>query len=160
MKNILVLCTGNSARSILAETLFNFYAQGRVQAHSAGSRPAGKVHPLALSVLQKKNCDLTNVRSKSWDEFAEPDAPLMDIVITVCDSAAAETCPIWPGSPVRTHWGLPDPAAIQDPDQALRAFEATAKALEKSILAFFEAGGAQADNAETKLILERTKPHL
>ncbi|WP_019960251.1 arsenate reductase ArsC [Woodsholea maritima] len=160
MKNILILCTGNSARSILAETLFNFYAQGRIRAYSAGSRPAGKVHRLALSVLQKKNCDLTNVRSKSWDEFALPDAPQMDIVITVCDSAASEACPIWPGSPVRTHWGLPDPAAIEDPDQGAIAFETTAKALETSIRAFFEAGGAEANHQDTKLILERTKPQL
>ena len=118
--NILVLCTGNSARSILLEALFNRLGKGRATAYSAGSNPTGAVHPQSLKLLGGKGFDLSAARSKSWDEFAEPGAPEMDIVITVCASAAGETCPIWPsttpGKPVRAHWGVDDPAAADEPD--------------------------------------------
>lgn len=114
--NILVLCTGNSARSILLESLINSQGAGRLQAFSAGSAPAGKVHPQSLTLLAEQGHDISSARSKSWDEFAAPDAPKMDMVITVCGSAAAETCPIWPGTPVRAHWGVEDPAAATEAD--------------------------------------------
>lgn len=114
--NILVLCTGNSARSILLETLINSLSAGRLQAYSAGSAPAGNVHPQSLKLLLEHGHDTSLARSKSWDEFATSDAPKMDMVITVCGSAAAETCPIWPGAPVRAHWGVEDPAAAAEPD--------------------------------------------
>lgn len=114
--NILVLCTGNSARSILLESIFNTEGAGRVRAFSAGSQPFGKVHPQSLVLLGKEGHDTSNARSKSWDEFGAEDAPEMDMVITVCGSAAEETCPIWPGAPVRAHWGVEDPAAAEEPD--------------------------------------------
>jgi len=114
--NILVLCTGNSARSILLEALINSLSAGRLQAYSAGSDPAGNVHPQSLKLLSEHGHDTSLARSKSWDEFATSDAPKMDMVITVCGSAAAETCPMWPGAPVRAHWGVEDPAAAAEPD--------------------------------------------
>lgn len=115
--NILALCTGNSARSILLEALLNSLGHGRVTAWSAGSHPAEAVHPQALRLLRDHGHDVARARAKSWDEFADPDAPVMDAVITVCDAAAAETCPFWPGAPVRSHWGLPDPAALPEAAQ-------------------------------------------
>lgn len=111
--NILVLCTGNSARSILLESILNNLGKGRVRAYSAGSQPAGQVHPQSIVLLGEKGMDVSDARSKSWDEFALPDAPVMDAVITVCGSAAGETCPMWPGAPIRAHWGVEDPAAAQ-----------------------------------------------
>ncbi len=114
--NILVLCTGNSARSILLESIFNTEGAGRVRAFSAGSQPSGKVHPQSLILLGNEGHDTSNARSKSWDEFGVEDAPQMDMVITVCGSAAEETCPIWPGAPVRAHWGVEDPAAASEPE--------------------------------------------
>lgn len=114
--NILVLCTGNSARSILLESILNHASQGRVTAYSAGSQPAGKVHPQSLVLLGKKGHDTSGARSKSWDEFGAADAPQMDAVITVCGSAAGETCPMWPGAPVRAHWGVEDPAKAEEAD--------------------------------------------
>ncbi len=114
--NILVLCTGNSARSILLEHIFNTAAPGRVTAYSAGSKPSGKVHPQSLTLLGELGIDTSAARSKSWDEFAAPGAPEMDIVITVCGSAAGETCPMWPGAPLRSHWGVEDPAAAPPSD--------------------------------------------
>jgi len=114
--NILVLCTGNSARSILLESILNTLGAGRVHAFSAGSQPTGRVHPQSLRLLEELGHDTRDARSKSWDEFATPDAPEMDIVITVCGSAAHETCPVWPGAPIRAHWGVEDPAAAQEPD--------------------------------------------
>jgi protein-tyrosine-phosphatase len=114
--NVLVLCTGNSARSILLESILNTKSTGRIKAYSAGSQPAGQVHPQSLKLLAAKGHDIRQARSKSWDEFAGPDAPEMDMVITVCGSAAAETCPIWPGAPVRAHWGVEDPAAADQRD--------------------------------------------
>ena len=114
--NILVLCTGNSARSILLESLLNHRSDGRITAYSAGSRPSGKVHPQSLIVLAREGYETDNLSSQSWDIYAEPGAPEMDAVITVCGSAAGETCPIWPGAPVRAHWGVEDPAAAAEAD--------------------------------------------
>ncbi|SLN53959.1 arsenate reductase ArsC [Roseisalinus antarcticus] len=128
-RNVLVLCTGNSARSILGEVLFRDATAGRFRGYSAGSQPKEAPHPDALRLLAEKGHDTTGLASKSWDVFAAPDAPRMDIVITVCDSAASETCPYWPGAPVRAHWGLPDPAGVTDPAARARAFAETYRAL-------------------------------
>lgn len=135
--NTLFLCTGNSARSILAEALLNREGAGRFRAFSAGSQPTGRPHPLALALLQQEGYDTRAARSKSWDEFAGPAAPKMDFIFTVCDSAAQETCPIWPGHPASAHWGLPDPAAAQggEAERAL-AFADTYRRLRARILAF------------------------
>ena len=118
--NVLFLCTGNSARSILAEAYLNMAGKGRLQAYSAGSKPGGAVNPFALELLERNGVPAEGVRSKSWDEFAAPGAPQMDIVITVCDSAAAEPCPFWPGQPATAHWGVPDPAAVVGTDEQKR----------------------------------------
>ncbi len=114
--NILVLCTGNSARSILLESILTHKSDGRITGFSAGSTPSGKVHPQSLILLAEKGYPTDGLRSKSWDEFGTDDAPQMDIVITVCGSAAAEECPYWPGAPIRVHWGVEDPAAAAEPD--------------------------------------------
>ena len=135
--HVLVLCTGNSARSILGEALFNHLGKGRVRAFSAGSKPSGAVNPLALETLEKHGIPLPEeVRSKSWDEFAVPGAPQIDYIFTVCASAAGETCPIWPGHPTTAHWGIADPAHVE-PIQARReAFDQSFLSLEKRIKAF------------------------
>ncbi|MHA6289034.1 arsenate reductase ArsC [Maricaulis sp. CAU 1757] len=139
MLDILILCTGNSARSILAEALFNAHAGGRLRAHSAGSDPTGTPHPLALDLLARRGHDTRGLSSKSWDRFAAPDAPRLDAVITVCDHAAGQVCPIWTGAPVSAHWGLPDPAAETDPEAARAAFAATYDALDTRITRFLDA---------------------
>src|SRR5882672_9031686 len=113
MKLVLFLCTGNSARSILAEAYLNQASRGRFRAYSAGSKPAGRVNPFAIELLQKGRLPTVGLRSKSWDEFARPGAPQIDFIFTLCDSAAAEGCPLWPGHPLTAHWGVPDPAAVQ-----------------------------------------------
>src|SRR5262249_31584467 len=129
--NVLFLCTGNSARSILAESLMNHWGKGRFRGFSAGSFPKGTVHPLALDLLPRLGLRTEGLRSRSWDEFAEPDAPQMDFVITVCDQAAGETCPVWPGHPVAAHWGVPDPAAASGRESERRqAFQDAFDALE------------------------------
>ncbi|MEM7520251.1 MAG: arsenate reductase ArsC [Pseudomonadota bacterium] len=124
--NILVLCTGNSARSILLESLLNHLSDGRVTAYSAGSQPAGRVNPHALTLLQAEGHDTHAFRSKSWDEFGLGDAPVMDAVVTVCGSAAEETCPMWPGAPLTAHWGVEDPAAAPEAEAPAAFAEAYA----------------------------------
>ena len=145
--NVLFLCTGNSARSILAEAVLNREGQGRFRAYSAGSRPAGQPNPFAISLLQRNGFDTGFARSKSWDEFATPDAPKLDFVFTVCDNAAAEECPYWPGQPVSAHWGLPDPAAVQGSDAVKAvAFAETYRAMTRRIQAFTALPFATLDN--------------
>ncbi len=118
--NVLFLCTGNSARSVLAESILNHMGNGRFRAYSAGSHPAGRVHPFALELLAEQRFPTQGLRSKSWDEFAAPGAPPMDFVFTVCDKAAGEVCPVWPGQPMTAHWGIPDPAAVRGGDREAR----------------------------------------
>lgn len=131
---VLFVCTGNSARSILAEGMLNHLGQGRFRAHSAGSHPRGEVHPLALATLERLRMPASGFRSKNWDEFALPDAPRLDFIFTVCDNAAGEVCPVWPGKPVSAHWGMPDPAAVQGNDERkLAAFMETALLLRHRI---------------------------
>ena len=132
--NVLFLCTGNSARSILAEAYLNSAGRGRFRAYSAGSKPGGRVNPYALELLERTRIDTVGLRSKSWDEFAQPAAPKMDFVFTVCDNAAAEPCPYWPGQPITAHWGVPDPAAVEGNDEDKRkAFRSTLSALSARI---------------------------
>jgi protein-tyrosine-phosphatase len=133
----LFLCTGNSARSIMAESILNRQGLGRFEAHSAGSHPAGCVHPMALELLGRYNYPTVQLRSKSWDEFARPGAPPLDFVFTVCDNAAGEVCPIWPGQPMTAHWGVEDPAAFVGPDdKRLRVFRDVYFQLERRIQIF------------------------
>jgi arsenate reductase len=135
--NVLFLCTGNSARSILAESLLNHWGQGRFRGFSAGSFPKGTVHPRALALLRSLELPTEGLRSKSWDEFATPGAPVMDFVFTVCDQAAGETCPLWPGQPITAHWGMPDPAAVETSDvEQAQAFRDTFRALENRLKIF------------------------
>ncbi len=132
--DVLFLCTGNSARSILAEALLDHRGAPRFRAHSAGSAPKGAVHPLALEVLRAHGHATAHLRSKSWNEFASEGAPALDLVVTVCDNAAGETCPIWPGHPLTTHWGMDDPAAVEGPEaERLAAFRQTYAVLAERI---------------------------
>jgi arsenate reductase (thioredoxin) len=132
--NVLFLCTGNSARSILAESLLNARGRGKFRAFSAGSFPKGRVHPMAVELLHRMNLPTENLRSKSWEEFAAAGAPPMDLIFTVCDNAAGEVCPIWPGAPMTAHWGIADPAAVHgsDAEKAL-AFRKAVGELESRI---------------------------
>ena len=132
--NVLFLCTGNSARSIIAEALLNHFGGDRMRAFSAGSAPSAKVNPLVLEYLSASGVVTEGARSKSWDEFALPNAPQMDLVVTVCDRAASEVCPIWPGAPAKAHWSAPDPAAfMHDPEQARRVIREVAELMRRRI---------------------------
>lgn len=135
--NVLFLCTGNSARSILAEAILDRLGKQRFNSYSAGSRPSGEPHPQALKLLGSLNYDTTRFRSKSWDEFAKPCAPNLDFVFTVCDNAAGEVCPVWPGQPVSAHWGVPDPAAVEGSEAEIAAaFAETYRLMNNRISAF------------------------
>lgn len=153
--NVLFLCTGNSARSILGESLMNHWGAGRFRGYSAGSHPKGAVHPIALALLQHLKLPTENLRSKSWDEFAAPHGPPLHFVFTVCDNAAGEVCPYWPGQPISAHWGLPDPAAAtgSEHDQWL-AFRSTLNALENRIKAFTSLPLASIDRLKLKQQLD------
>ena len=149
--NILILCTGNSARSILAEALMNNHGAGRFVAYSAGSFPKGEVHPQAIALLKSLGYSTEGFRSKSWDEFATPGAPALDFVITVCDNAAGEVCPIWPGRPITAHWGVPDPAAVEGTAAEIAlAFAEAYRTLENRITLFANLTLASLDKLSLK----------
>ena len=155
--NILFLCTGNSARSILAEGLANHLSAGRLRAYSAGSQPMGRVNPLALDTLRELGCATDGMSSKSWDVFATPDAPPMDFVVTVCDSAAGEACPYWPGAPMTAHWGFPDPSHVEGDEEARRhAFARTAQAITQRLRLFLSLPMEKLD----KLSLQHQLHHI
>ena len=149
--NVLFLCTGNSARSIIGESLINHWGRGQFRGYSAGSHPKGVVHPLALRLLDKMNLPVHDLRSKSWDEFAGVGAPALDFVFTVCDDAAGEACPAWPGQPMTAHWGIPDPAAVDgaEVDKSL-AFSVAFKSLEARIKVFTSLPIASLDRIKLK----------
>lgn len=137
IRNVLFICTGNSARSIIAEGMLNVMGRGRFAAYSAGSHPKGSVHPLALRQLERLGIDGSAFRSKAWDEFARPDSPPMQFVFTVCDQAAGEACPVWPGQPMTAHWGMPDPAAVEGSDEVReKAFVDTAATMKRRLELF------------------------
>ena len=137
--NVLFLCTGNSARSILAESLVNHWGRGKFCGFSAGSFPKGQVHPMAVELLQRMNLPTQGLRSKSWDEFAAPGAPPLDFIVTVCDNAAGEVCPVWPGKPMTAHWGIADPAAVSGTDaENVLAFKKALNELETRIKSLTE----------------------
>lgn len=154
--NILILCTGNSARSIMAEALFNVLGKGRFKAFSAGSHPTGKVHPLAMEQCEKIGYPVANLRSKSWDDFAAPGAPKMDFIITVCDRAAGEVCPVWPGTPIYAHWGFEDPAAAQGTDEEKRkAFQLIFRYINNRVQLFANLPLASLDKLAIKSEIDR-----
>lgn len=135
--NVLILCTGNSARSLIGEALINFHGRGHFRGFSAGSQPKGEPHPLALEILKRHNLPTGELRSKSWEEFSGPDAPALDFVFTVCDNAANEACPIWPGQPMTAHWGMPDPAAVEGSEyERIQAFREAFLMLDNRIKIF------------------------
>lgn len=149
--NVLFLCTGNSARSIIAEALLNRAGKGLFRAYSAGSQPKGEVHPYTLDLLRSLNYDVSDARSKSWVEFSADGAPQMDFVFTVCDSAAAESCPIWPGHPITAHWGVPDPAAAEGSESEKRlAFAEAHRMLGNRVNAFVSLPLASLDRLTTE----------
>jgi protein-tyrosine-phosphatase len=150
--NVLFLCTGNSARSILAESLLNHWGKGRFRGYSAGSFPKGQVHPISIALLKQVNLPTEGLRSKSWDEFATPGAPPLDFIFTVCDNAAGEVCPVWPGTPMTAHWGIEDPAAIEGTDaEKWAAFRKALLELENRIKVFIHLPVATLD----KIALQR-----
>ncbi|HXS39385.1 MAG TPA: arsenate reductase ArsC [Stellaceae bacterium] len=154
--NLLFLCTGNSARSIMAETLLRRWGGDKFHAFSAGSHPKGTVHPYALDLLQSLRLPIDGLRSKSWSEFARHGAPEMDFIITVCDQAAGEVCPIWPGQPMTAHWGVPDPAAVEGPEEAQRdAFRAALRQLDNRTKLFTSLPIAALDRMALKHALDR-----
>ena len=154
--NVLFLCTGNSARSIMAEAIFNQKGRPNFRAHSAGSHPSGQVRPEALRQLESAHLPTSGLRSKSWDEFAKPDALRLDFVFTVCDNAANEVCPVWPGQPMTAHWGVPDPAAVQGTDeQKQRAFRDAFFLLDRRISLFLSLPIASLDDLALQHELNR-----
>ncbi|MBF0098597.1 MAG: arsenate reductase ArsC [Magnetococcales bacterium] len=156
--NVLFLCTHNSARSILAEALLNHLGAGRIRGYSAGSHPGGQVHPLALAVLQEWGLPTESLRSKNWDEFATPDAPPMQLVVTVCDQAAGEMCPIWPGGPLKAHWGVEEPGALaadMTDEAALAVFRRVGHKLRRRIVRFLELPLAEMDVAKLRTALNQ-----
>jgi arsenate reductase len=154
--NVLFLCTGNSARSILAEAIMNRKGKPTFSAYSAGSFPTGKVRPEALKLLESAHIPTAGLRSKNWDEFARPDAPKLDFVFTVCDNAAKEVCPIWPGQPMTAHWGVPDPAAVTGtPDQVEKAYRDAMFMLDRRISLFLNLPLRSLDNLAIKKEIDK-----
>jgi len=154
--NVLFLCTGNSARSILSEAILNKIGKGKFVAYSAGSMPKGEVNPHAIALLQRLGIETADFRSKSWDEFAKPDAPKMDFVFTVCDNAANEVCPVWPGQPMTAHWGVPDPAAAEGSEtQIAHAFRDAYTALQRRIELFVNLPVRSLDRMSLKTHLDQ-----
>jgi arsenate reductase len=152
---VLFLCTGNSARSLFGEVLINHWGRGRFRGYSAGSRPTGRVHPLTLALLEQVHMPSEGLRSKDWGEFAQPGAPAMDFVFTVCDQAAAEPCPLWPGQPMTAHWGVADPAAVEgDEPTRMRAFRRAYRELEHRIKIFVSLPIAGLDRLKLQRRLE------
>jgi len=153
--NVLFLCTGNSARSVLAESVLNHWGQGRFRGYSAGSFPKGQVHPVSIALLNQRGLPTAGLRSKSWDEFAAPGSPAIDFVFTVCDNAAGEACPIWPGHPMTAHWGVEDPAAVEGTEEAKwTAFRRALRELEARIKLFINLPVASLDRMTLQSRLE------
>lgn len=153
--NVLFLCTGNSARSILAEAILNHAGKGRFRAFSAGSHPGGRVNPFATELLKERGLEVADLRSKSWDEFAAAGAPHIDFIITVCDNAAGEVCPVWPGKPMTAHWGIEDPAAVEGSDEAKRkAFQKAFTEMNRRVSLFINLPLAKLDNMAIKRELD------
>ncbi len=154
--NVLFLCTGNSARSVLAEAILNHAGNGRFRAFSAGSHPAGKVNPWAIELLKRQGLEVADLRSKSWDEFAAPGAPRLDFIFTVCDNAAGEVCPVWPGQPMTAHWGIEDPAAVAGSDEdKRRAFSRAFAEMNRRVSLFINLPLAKLDAMAIKRELDR-----